>query len=59
MTEHAFPTEREIHAMETERLESLMREYERGIASVQSNLHRAQRVAHKMRCELRRRNKAA
>lgn len=59
MTTHPFPTEREINAMQTDKLQALMQEYEKGIAEVQSNLHRAQRVAHKMRCELRRRNKAA
>lgn len=59
MTEHAFPTEREINAMQTDKLQALMQEYEKGIAEVQSRLVRAQRVAYKMRCELKRRRKAA
>lgn len=59
MTNHPFPTEREILALPTDKLQALMQEYEKRIAETQSRLVRAQRVAHKMHCELKRRRKAA
>ena len=57
MTTHAFLTETEIKRMSPSDLEAAIARYDAAIAQQQSEVHRAQRVRHKLRCELKRRGK--
>lgn len=54
---HGFLTEVEIKRLSPDALERAIAAYDAAIAKQQSETHRAQRVRHKLRCELKRRRR--